>query len=333
MATQKRIAFELKKLAEADPKPLYSIAAPPEEEWKDDFAGFTVTLRGPPDSPYKNGRFVFDLAFNQKYPFVPPTLTLRTPIVHPAFECPDEAAAEVNESIESHSPGNTFGHDVTVNAAAGEPLVVRRCKTLGALYTAIQDKKGVSLDDVALVVDYADDSSQETMKASLTKYTGRRLPPYGNEAARELSLEELGFRSSALTLTMILGGGSAFEGKGLTGGEHCGGFWSPGMSVAKVLDVYVQALRDPTAPPPAWMAFSSETPPSCQSVAVLAGLKPQQVKWLASTYAEKLAKDPDGEAAAIDRIVANAEASLAGDGGAAVQQDASKAVGGCCNVA
>jgi ubiquitin-protein ligase len=332
MSSQKFIARELKQLAEADPKPLYSIAAPPEEEWKDDFAGFTVTLRGPPDSPYKNGCFVFDLAFNQRYPFVPPTLTLRTPIVHPAFECPEQAAAEVDESIESYSPGNTFGHNVTVHTLAGEPLVVSKCKTLGALYTAIQDKKGVSLDEVALVVDYADDASQEMMKASLSKYTGRRLPPYGNEVARELSLEELGFRSSSLMLTMILGSGGPFEGKGLAGGESCGGFWSPGMSVAMVLDAYVQALRDPTAAPPAWMAFAPETPPSHQSVAVLAGLKPQQVRWLASTYAEKLAQNPDGEAAAIDKIVANAEASLVSSGSAADQPAVSKAGSGCCNV-
>ena len=305
--TGKVFAHELKKLAEADPQPLYSIDAPPAEEWKEDFAGFVVKLRGPAESPYKDGLFVFDLTLNARYPFVPPTLKLRTPIVHPAFECPDAAVKEVESTIEQYSPGNEFGHTVTVHAVTGESFTVARCKTLGALYNSIQDKKGVAVEQLSLVVGYTNDGSQEEMKPSLTKFKGRRLPMWSNEAAREMTLEELGFRTSAVSLTMILGG--PFEGRGLAGGVGSGGFWSPGTSVSDLLDVIVEVLRDPLAPAPAWLAAPEDAPPSRELSAVLAGVAPKQCKWLFQTFTGQLAKDPGMPPHAADALAARVRAT------------------------
>lgn len=306
--TQKVFAYELKKLAEADPQPLYSIEAPAMEEWKDDFAGFVVKLRGPEDSPYKDGLFVFDLTLNARYPFVPPTLKLRTPIIHPAFECPDAAVAQVKSAIQQYSMGNTFGHSVTVQAVTGDSFIVERCKTLGALYDGIQDKKGVAVEQLSLVVGYTNDASQEEMMPSLTKFKGRRLPMWSNEAARSMRLEELGFGSSSLSVTMLLG--STFEGRGLAGGEGSGAFWSPGKSVADLLDIYVDLLREPLAPVPAWMAAPEEAPPSRELSAVLAGLAPKEMKWLAHTWAAQLAADPRAPPHAAETLVTQYEAQV-----------------------
>lgn len=41
------------------------------------------TLRGPPDSPYENARFVLDIEIPSEYPFKPPKVVFSTKIWHP----------------------------------------------------------------------------------------------------------------------------------------------------------------------------------------------------------------------------------------------------------
>ena len=50
---------------------------------EDQLFSWTAALRGPPDTPYEHGEYHLDIVFPPDYPFKPPRITFRTPILHP----------------------------------------------------------------------------------------------------------------------------------------------------------------------------------------------------------------------------------------------------------
>ena len=50
---------------------------------EDELFLWTAALRGPPDTPYEHGEYHLDIVFPPDYPFKPPKITFRTPILHP----------------------------------------------------------------------------------------------------------------------------------------------------------------------------------------------------------------------------------------------------------
>jgi ubiquitin-conjugating enzyme E2 D/E len=44
---------------------------------------WTVTMLGPPNTPYEGGIFLLGFTFPPKYPFSPPDVIFKTPIYHP----------------------------------------------------------------------------------------------------------------------------------------------------------------------------------------------------------------------------------------------------------
>ena len=81
MAT-KRIAKEVADLRkEQDLRCDMLITLGPVQE--DQLFSWTATLRGPPDTPYEHGEYHLDILFPPDYPFKPPRITFRTPILHP----------------------------------------------------------------------------------------------------------------------------------------------------------------------------------------------------------------------------------------------------------
>ncbi|KAF4614601.1 hypothetical protein D9613_003163 [Agrocybe pediades] len=79
MTALRRIQRELKDITTA---PIPGITVEPKEdnlfEWK-------CTIEADPDSPYKKGKFNFDLVLPSNFPFKAPTVTFTTKIYHPGI--------------------------------------------------------------------------------------------------------------------------------------------------------------------------------------------------------------------------------------------------------
>jgi ubiquitin-conjugating enzyme E2 D/E len=45
-----------------------------------------AVIRGPPDSPFKEGTFYIDIELSHEYPFVPPKVSFATKIFHPNID-------------------------------------------------------------------------------------------------------------------------------------------------------------------------------------------------------------------------------------------------------
>ncbi|KAL7747964.1 hypothetical protein RI367_006712 [Sorochytrium milnesiophthora] len=66
---------------ELNKSPIEGITAGPKKE--DDMLHWQGTIAGPADTPYKNGKFSFDIDFSVDYPFKPPKVKVTTKIYHP----------------------------------------------------------------------------------------------------------------------------------------------------------------------------------------------------------------------------------------------------------
>ena len=74
-----RLMKDYKELMEAK-VPLVGVSAAPRPN---DMFTWCGNLRGPPDSPYKDGVFHFTMNIPQDYPVSPPRITFATAIPHP----------------------------------------------------------------------------------------------------------------------------------------------------------------------------------------------------------------------------------------------------------
>ena len=75
----RRLQYEVRKFQREDKVALGFDMAPKENtlfEWEG-------RLRGPPNSPYENGEFRFEIKISTEYPHKPPKLHFLTPILHP----------------------------------------------------------------------------------------------------------------------------------------------------------------------------------------------------------------------------------------------------------
>lgn len=48
-----------------------------------DITNFNVMMKGPPNSPYEDGEFIFSVNISNNYPFAPPIIKCHTQIYHP----------------------------------------------------------------------------------------------------------------------------------------------------------------------------------------------------------------------------------------------------------
>ncbi|WWC96129.1 hypothetical protein V866_002996 [Kwoniella sp. B9012] len=73
----RRIQKELGDLMNSPPK---GIQVVPDE---DNFQIWTITITGPPNTPYHKGKFKLTADFTKDYPFKPPVLLFKTKMYHP----------------------------------------------------------------------------------------------------------------------------------------------------------------------------------------------------------------------------------------------------------
>jgi len=243
----------------------YTVTAPEAEAWT-----CSGALHGPAGSPYEDGLYLFTVVFPQNYPFAPPLVTFETPCFHPLLPPLAEMSASGTEAMirslamqaADDAPSSLTGpsgtKDIIIKTLTDKQYTISAhpMQTLKTMYDAVQDKAGVPLDEVALVMGFEQDESQPVGEPSLTRYYGRRLPLYSNTAMHDVQLVQLGVVPGVTELTLILGGDrNPFSGAGLAAGldANAAQFWRPGMTLANILDCYVACLIDP-ARIPAWAA-------------------------------------------------------------------------------
>jgi len=71
-----------KELQDITTRPLTNINVEPDDA---NIYNWTCTIKASPESPYKNGKFKFNLVFPAEYPFKPPQVTFTTKIYHPGI--------------------------------------------------------------------------------------------------------------------------------------------------------------------------------------------------------------------------------------------------------
>ncbi|KAF9518182.1 hypothetical protein BS47DRAFT_1313401, partial [Hydnum rufescens UP504] len=71
-----------KELSDLNNKPIPGVAIKYED---DNILAWTVTIKGPNDSPYKGGKFILDLKFDSTFPFKAPQAKFQTKIYHPGI--------------------------------------------------------------------------------------------------------------------------------------------------------------------------------------------------------------------------------------------------------
>ena len=83
MAAAKRIAKELADLRKEQDLWCSDMPIAVSLVQEDQLFSWTAAMRGPPDTPYEHGEYHLDIVFPPDYPFKPPRITFRTPIIHP----------------------------------------------------------------------------------------------------------------------------------------------------------------------------------------------------------------------------------------------------------
>lgn len=76
MSTLQRLQYELKNAKELHE---YGIVIETDET---NIYKWTITIQGPDDSPYQEGRFKLSVEFPSNYPFAPPSINFITKIYH-----------------------------------------------------------------------------------------------------------------------------------------------------------------------------------------------------------------------------------------------------------
>ncbi|KAF8334279.1 UBC-like protein [Cantharellus anzutake] len=71
-----------KELSELNNKPIPGVSIDYEE---DNILSWKVSMKGPPDSPYKGGKFTLDVKFDTTFPFKAPEVKFLTKVYHPGI--------------------------------------------------------------------------------------------------------------------------------------------------------------------------------------------------------------------------------------------------------
>jgi len=71
-----------KELSDLNAKPLQNVTFVVDET---NILNWSVTIKASADGPYKGGKFIFDLKFDQQFPFKAPDVKFRTKIYHPGI--------------------------------------------------------------------------------------------------------------------------------------------------------------------------------------------------------------------------------------------------------
>jgi len=79
MSHLRRLQKELKDLNE---KPIPNLTFVVDDS---NILSWVVTIKGQPDTPYKGGKFVFDMKFGTDFPFKAPDVKFKTKIYHPGI--------------------------------------------------------------------------------------------------------------------------------------------------------------------------------------------------------------------------------------------------------
>ncbi len=80
MSFQRRILVEMKKITN---EPISDIIV---NQNIDNFREFSITMIGPKDTPYENGKFKLEMYLNENYPMEAPKIRFITKIYHPNID-------------------------------------------------------------------------------------------------------------------------------------------------------------------------------------------------------------------------------------------------------
>jgi len=80
MSFQRRILVEFKKITN---EPIPDITV---NQNTDNFREFFITIGGPKDTPYENGKFKLEMFLNESYPMEAPKIRFLTKIYHPNID-------------------------------------------------------------------------------------------------------------------------------------------------------------------------------------------------------------------------------------------------------
>ncbi|KAJ1920633.1 ubiquitin-conjugating enzyme E2 N [Mycoemilia scoparia] len=140
MSIPKRIIKEIQRLIN-DPVP--GIQATPHD---DNLRYFEVTIDGPQQSPYQNGRFKLELYLTDEYPMAPPKVRFLTKIYHPNIDklgriCLDilkdkwspalqirTVLLSIQALLSAPNPDDPLANDVAEHWKSNEPDAIKTAK-------------------------------------------------------------------------------------------------------------------------------------------------------------------------------------------------------------